>query len=46
MVRAIQQNFITKMEDIKDMKTLIGLMLTERETLVNNICMEKNFKLA
>ena len=28
------------------MKTLIGLMLTEREKLVNNIFMEKNFKLA
>lgn len=43
IIAQIQQNFITKMEDIKELKIYIGIMKVQRHMLLKNIFNETNF---
>jgi len=42
---SIQTNFVTKMNDIREMKEVIALMMSEKTKLIDNIFSERNFKL-
>jgi hypothetical protein len=42
----IRQNFVMKINDIRNLKCLIGIMLKEKNELVKNLFNEINFKLA
>jgi hypothetical protein len=42
---SIQTNFVTKMNDIREMKEVIALMMSAKTKLIDNIFSERNFKL-